>query len=238
MPPVEIINPEGAAPLLLIGDHAGNAIPEALGSLGVADADRQRHIGWDIGVDALGRRLSERLDATFVRQRYSRLVIDCNRDPASVEAVPVASDGTAIPGNIGISPVARQQRVAEIHAPYQAAIAAALAARLASHVLVSLHSFTPSLSGDSRPWHIGVLHNGGNDGFARRFLAWLVAHGDRPIGDNQPYRMDATDHTVPRHAFPAGRPYLELEVRQDLLGDAAGTEAMAALLATAIAAAL
>lgn len=233
-PPVEVINAGGIAPLLLIGDHAGNAIPQSLDALGIAEADRQRHIAWDIGVDALGRSLATRLDATFIRQRYSRLVIDCNRDPDTPEAVPEVSDGTAIPGNYGLDSAARAQRVAEIHAPYQAAIASALVARPGA-VLVSLHSFTPALAGGApRPWHLGVLHNGGNDGFARAFLAWLIANAGCTIGDNEPYRMDTTDHTVPRRAFADGRPYLELEVRQDLLGDAAGVEAIADLVATGL----
>ncbi|NJC08473.1 N-formylglutamate amidohydrolase [Polymorphobacter fuscus] len=235
MDPVEIVNPGGQAALLLIGDHAGNLVPAALGDLGVSDADRARHIGWDIGVDALGRQLADRLDAVFVRQRYSRLVIDCNRDPMSAEAVPDASDGTPVPGNMGAD---RGPRVAEIHIPYQAAIAAALAGRPTDHALVSLHSFTPVMAGVVRPWQIGVLHAGGNDRLALRLLAWLTARGDLVVGDNEPYRMDGTDHSVPRHCFPAGRPYVELEVRQDLIGDTAGVAAMAAVLAEGLLAAL
>lgn len=234
-PPVETVNPGGISPFLLIGDHAGNLVPTALGNLGVDARDLRRHIGWDIGVDALGRDLATRLDATFVRQRYSRLVIDCNRDPASPEAMPVISDGTPVPGNDGLAAKARQVRIEAIHEPYQAAIAAALAQ---TTVLVSLHSFTPALAGIARPWHIGVLHDGHNDAFAVRLLGWLLQHADRPIGDNAPYRMDSTDHTVPRQAFATARPYVELEVRQDLLGDAAGVASIAALLAAGLAAAL
>lgn len=233
-PPVEIFNPAGASRFLLIGDHAGNLVPTALGDLGVGAPDLQRHIAWDIGVNALGHDLATRIDATFVRQRYSRLVIDCNRDPESVEAMPAESDRTPVPGNADLTAQALQQRIAEIHQPYQAAIAATIAAR-ATTVLVSLHSFTPALAGVARPWHIGVLHNGHNDGFARRLLDWLGEHAGVPIGDNEPYRMDATDHTVPRHAFAAGLPYVELEVRQDLLDDAEGIAAIATLLAAGLA---
>lgn len=236
-PPVETVNPGGASPFLLIGDHAGNLIPTALGNLGVDARDLLRHIAWDIGVDALGRDLAARLDATFVRQRYSRLVIDCNRDPASVEAMPVISDATPVPGNDSLTPTGRQRRIEALHEPYQAAIAAALQAR-AHATLVSLHSFTPALAGIARPWHIGVLHDGRNDAFAVRLLGWLQQHADMPIGDNAPYRMDSTDYTVPRHAFAAARPYVELEVRQDLLGDATGVSRIAALLAAGLAAAL
>lgn len=238
LPPVEIVNPDGTSELLLIGDHAGNLIPSTLGTLGVAAHDLARHIGWDIGVDALGRSLAARLDAVFVRQRYSRLVIDCNRDPASAAAMPTESDGTAVPGNAGLDSAARRLRVAEIHEPYQLAVGSALAGRAGSGVLVSLHSFTPSLAGRARRWHLGVLHAGHNDAFARRVLDWLTRHGRLTIGDNEPYRMDATDHSVPRHAFDSGRLYVELEIRQDLLTGPAEVKMMADLLATALEAAM
>ncbi len=231
--PVEIVNPDGGALFLLTGDHAGNLVPSALGTLGVAADDMARHIGWDIGVEALGRNLAARLDAAFVRQRYSRLVIDCNRDPGSAEAMPVVSDGTRIPGNIGLSAADRHRRVVEIHEPYQAAVAAAFEARPGA-VLVALHSFTPAMAGVARPWHIGVLHDGHDDVFAQRLLDWLERNAGLPIGDNEPYRMDATDYTVPRHAFGAARPYVEVEVRQDLLGNAAGIDRIAALLAAGL----
>jgi predicted N-formylglutamate amidohydrolase len=221
-PVVTVINPQGRSPFLLIGDHAGNAIPAALGTLGLPTAQRVRHIAWDIGVAALGEALAERLDAVFVRQTYSRLVIDCNRDPLSAEAIPETSDGAIIPGNAGLSAPVRAERVAAIHTPYQDAIAAEIARRAAAGqgtLLVSLHSFTPVMAGVARPWQIGVLHDGANDGLALRLLALLQGRPGLVVGDNAPYRMDATDHTVPRHAFAAGLPYVELEIRQDLLGE-------------------
>ncbi len=240
-PAVRIINPQGRSPFLLIGDHAGNLIPRRLETLGLSEADRARHIAWDIGVGALGEALAARLDAVFVRQTFSRLVIDCNRDPQAADAVPEASDGTAIPGNAGLSEAARAARVAAIHAPYQQAITSEIARRAEEGletILVSLHSFTAALAGQgARPWHIGVLHDGRNDGFARRLLAGLMGAPGLIVGDNEPYRMDATDHTVPRHAFPA-LAYVELEVAQWRLGTAAEidgwSERLAPLLEKAV----
>lgn len=239
-PAVAVINPAGRSPFLLLGDHAGNAIPRALGALGVGAADRVRHVAWDIGVGALGAALAGRLDAVFVRQTYSRLVIDCNRDPRAADAIPETSDGTAIPGNFGIGAADRAARIADIHEPYQRAIAAEIARRAAAGqgtVLVSLHSFTPVMAGVKRPWEIGVLHGGGDEGFARHLLDRLRGRRGLVVGDNQPYRMDATDHTVPRHAFAAGWAYAELEIRQDLLSDtesiAGWTEMLAEVLSVA-----
>lgn len=219
-PPVIRHRSAGRSPFLLLGDHAGCAIPSSLGDLGLPESERHRHIGWDIGVAGLGRALSERLDATFLSQHYSRLVIDCNRDPASEGAMPDVSDGTAIPGNAALSAADRAARVAAIHAPYHAAISETLDARISAArptIVIALHSFTPIFGGSERPWHVGVLHGGGDARFARAVLDRLGQEAGLVIGDNQPYRMDETDHSVPRHCFPRGLPYLELEVRQDLI---------------------
>jgi predicted N-formylglutamate amidohydrolase len=231
--PVQIINPDGASDLLLIGDHAGKLVPSALGSLGISNRELARHIGWDIGIAALGQALAAALDAVFIRQTYSRLVIDCNRDPAQPDAMPVVSDGTRIPANEGLTAAARAARVAAIHEPYQAAIAAELARRDAAGrrtQLVSLHSFTPVMAGVARPWQVGVLHDKGELSLTHRTLERLRADPALTVGDNQPYSMDGIDHTVPRHAYP-DRPYVELEVRQDLIGDDAGVAAWAEQLA-------
>lgn len=196
-------------------------------------AEMERHIGWDIGVADLGRRLADRLDACFIEQRYSRLVIDCNRAPDRADAMPAISDGTVVPGNAGLDDAARAERVAAIHAPYQAAIAQMLADRDAAGretVIVSLHSFTPVLAGQVRPWDVGVLYDGGDTRFARDLLARLEEWPGLIVGDNAPYQMDDTDYTVPTHAYSASRAYAELEVRQDHLATAQGRESWAALL--------
>lgn len=232
--PVFLTNADGRSPFLLIGDHAGNRIPQSLGTLGLSEEDRTRHIAWDIGVMALGELLSARLGAAFLAQRYSRLVIDCNRDPQSQEAIMASSDGTVISGNRGLDDAARRGRIADIHAPYQRAIADQIASRAVAGrptILVALHSFTPSLAGVARPWHIGILHSDGRTDFALSLIAVLKMEAQLVVGDNEPYRMDATDLSIPLHAFPALLPYAEIEVRQDLLQDPQGRDHWSALLA-------
>ena len=209
-----------ASRFLLVADHAGREIPAALGDMGLSAAERERHIAWDIGIAMLGEALAERLGAALIRQRYSRLVIDCNRDPERPDAIPAVSDGTPIPANQAMTVTERAGRIAEIHAPYHAAISAELARRDGAGdgtVLVALHSFTPAMRGEQRPWHAGVLYGGGDESFARAVLSDLREALDAPVGDNQPYAMEGTDFTVPHHCFAAGRPYVELEIRQDLL---------------------
>ena len=231
--PVRIINPGGSASFLLLGDHAGNAIPSALGTLGLDDTERTRHIAWDIGIAALGATLAEAIDATFIRQTYSRLVIDCNRDPLAADAIPESSDGTVIPGNQALSGQHKSARIAAVHTPYQEAIAAELAQRDEEGretVLVALHSFTPSMAGVDRPWQVGVLYDGSDVSFATAVLHNLRTRSEFVVGDNQPYAMDGIDYTIPRHAYPSGRRYVELEIRQDLLGVPTGPRYWTAIL--------
>jgi predicted N-formylglutamate amidohydrolase len=226
---------------LLLGDHAGSCIPEGLARLGLSDAELGRHIALDLGVSALGAGLAQLLDAPFIEQRYSRLVIDCNRAPASDGSILLESDGTPIPGNAGLSDAQRVARRREIFDPYHRAIADALDARERSGpppVVVALHSFTPRMNGVARPWQVGVLHGDGNSHFACRLLAILQAQSGLVVGDNEPYRMDETDYTVPAHAFASARPYVELEIRQDQLADATGVMHIADVLAKALRAAV
>jgi predicted N-formylglutamate amidohydrolase len=240
-PPYFVRNPGAGAPLVLIGDHAGREIPRRLKGLGLPAAALDGHIAWDIGVAGLGARLSELLGATFISQRYSRLVIDCNRDPERPDSICEVSDGVAVPGNHRLGAAAMSARVEEIFEPYHARIAAELDARTAGGdrpIVVALHSFTPVLAGEARPWRFGVLHLGGSP-FSQAVLGGLrAAFGDDQVGDNQPYSMDGTDYTVPRHAVARGLDYLELEVRQDLIGDETGRAAVAARLAPILATAL
>ncbi len=239
--PVAIINSGGRSPFLLLGDHAGNAIPRRLGTLGLSSDELGRHIAWDIGVRATGELMAAMLDAVFVHQPYSRLVIDCNRDPASPEACMPVSDSILIAGNHALSASDRESRVTAIHRPYHDRIATILADRDSqgrATILIALHSFTPVMTGIPRPWDIGILYSGGNTSFARILLEVLSDTAGSMIGDNEPYRMDETDYTIPRHAFGNLAPYVEIEVRQDLIGDAEGQRRMGAELSHALEVAL
>jgi predicted N-formylglutamate amidohydrolase len=217
----------------LLGDHAGRAIPRRLGDLGLPPGALDLHIAWDIGVQGLGLRLADALDACFVRQTYSRLVIDCNRLPDAADAIPAVSDGVAIPGNVGLSAVDVAARLDGIWRPYQDGVARLLDERRRlgrRTALVSLHSFTPQMQGVSRPWRYGVLHRG-DSALSAHMLARLQAEFGDQVGDNKPYAMDGTDATIPLHADPRGLDYLELEVRQDLIEQDDGRDAVAGLLA-------
>ena len=115
-------NPRGTSAFLLLADHAGQRVPQALQDLGLPQAELDRHIGWDIGIAGTTRALAERLDAWAIEQTYSRLLIDCNRPLVSPTLIPEVSDGTVVPGNLGLEPQQRQQRIDAIHTPYHARI--------------------------------------------------------------------------------------------------------------------
>lgn len=240
-PAVRIENPSGASHFLLLGDHAGREVPERLQMLGLPIDELMRHIGWDIGVRGLGLCLAKSMDATFIHQSYSRLVVDCNRAPDSAGAILKVSDGTQVPGNIDLDPGAIDQRIAEIHAPYHLAIGREIEKRRAAGqatVLLALHSFTDRMAGVDRPWHVGILHDAGDTRFAKALMASLRELEGLEVGDNQPYRLDSIDYTVPLHAYAELIPYAEIEVRQDLLATDKGIADWCDLLGTALRAAL
>jgi predicted N-formylglutamate amidohydrolase len=238
--PAVLVNADGNSPFLLACDHAGNRIPRRLGTLGLSEADRQRHIAWDIGIAGVGRALAPLLDAALILQTYSRLVIDCNRDPAVASSIPEISEVTEIPGNLGLDAAARAGRQAAIFRPYHERIAAMLDRRAAEGrrtVLVALHSFTPVYEGVRRPWHAGVLYNR-DARLAHALLSLLREEGDLVVGDNEPYRVsDLTDYTVPVHGEKRGLPHVEIEIRQDLIampeGQARWAQRLARLLPAA-----
>lgn len=213
------------SPILLVCDHAGRQVPACLDSLGVPSSEYERHVAWDIGAGALTEALGKTLGATTFRQVYSRLVIDCNRPLSAPGSIAEVSDGTVVPGNQGLDAAARAARVSAIFTPYHARIAAELDRRrdagLAT-ILIAMHSFTPAMAGESRPWHAGVLYQR-DARFAQALLAELRAEPGLVVGDNQPYSVsDATDYAIPVHAEARGLAHVELELRQDLIADRAG----------------
>ena len=228
--PAEVLRAEGAAEFLLTADHAGRAIPRGLAGLGVSEAELGRHIAWDIGIAGVTRRLSALLDAPAVLQRYSRLVIDCNRPELSGSAFPAVSEATAIPGNAGLDEAAKAARRAAVFAPYHAAIERAIEAR-GRVVYVAMHSFTPVYLGAARPMHVAVLYNR-NPRFSRALAGLLREEPGLVVGENEPYRVsDESDYGVPVHAERRGLDYVEIEIRQDLIQDDAGQAAWAVRLA-------
>ena len=228
---------DGVSDFFLICDHAGARIPRGLGSLGLASGDLRRHIALDIGIAEVAHHLSAELGATLVLQPYSRLVIDCNRPLHRPDSIARISERTVIPGNAAVTPDQAAQRAREIFAPYHACIREQLDARLRRGqrtLLLALHSFTPVYLGESRPWHAGMLYHR-DPRLAQALGAALRTDPALIVGDNQPYSVDDdTDYSIPEYGERRGLPHVEIEIRQDLIGDDAGQRQWASRLARAL----
>ena len=224
-PPVQRLGVDATSPFLLTADHAGRLIPKALGDLGLDEVERSRHIAWDIGIRAVTERLAKTLGATAILQAWSRLVIDCNRRPGVASSIPEISETTVIPGNLHLTDADREARRSEVFAPYHDAIAAEIAARKSRGqptLYIAMHSFTPVFKGTARPMHVAVLYNRAPR-LSRALAAFLRAEPGLVVAENEPYSVsDDTDYGVPVHAERGGLDYVEIEIRQDLITDAAG----------------
>ncbi len=238
--PVLEVNRTGRSNFVILVDHAGQRIPRRLRDLGLPAAQLQRHIAWDIGALGLARRMAAMLDAPLLAQNYSRLVIDCNRDPGVASSIPTVGEYTEIPGNIGLTASEIAARRAAIFDPYHERVRALLDERAAagrSTILVAQHSMTDVFMGVRREMHAAVLYNRDRR-FAGLLLDLLRLDGHLHIGDNEPYFVsDETDYSIPRHGEARGLPHVEIEVRQDLIGDDAGQEAWAERICRALQAA-
>lgn len=211
---------DAGGPFVIVCEHASNRLPRALGLLGLTPPDLERHIAFDPGAAALAAGIAERTAGALIRQRYSRLAIDCNRSPELPDAITTLSETTIIPGNRDLSREAREERIAVIWRPFHDALAELLDRRMAGGrptVLVTIHSFTPVYRGVPRPWHAGVITTPERR-FADRVLAELRRDRSLVVGDNEPYSAkDNVDYTIRRHGFERGIANVMVEVRNDLL---------------------
>jgi len=231
---------QGRSRFVIVVDHASPRIPKRLGDLGLPSSELHRHIAWDIGSLAVAQRVSAALDAPLVAQSYSRLVIDCNRDPAVSTSIPTVGESVEIPGNFGLSALQRAERRAEIFDPYHEHVRALLDERLAAGrptILVAQHSMTDTFRGVRRAMHAAILYNRDRR-FAGLVLDVLRRESQLLVADNEPYFVsDATDYTIPMHGEARGLPHVEIEIRQDLILEEVGQAAWAERISSALRAA-
>jgi predicted N-formylglutamate amidohydrolase len=235
-PPVIVVNEAGQSPFVLLCEHASRLLPMGYGRLGLAPAEFDRHIAWDLGAAEVATRLAGLLDAPLFLAGYSRLLIDLNRPPDSTTSIPEVSEATAIPGNVGIGAAERRRRRALWFDPFHEAVASHLDARHGrATAVVGVHSFTPVFEGVSRPWHAGVLFREA-EAFGEELTAAIAARSGALVGRNEPYRVSLDhDYTVPIHGDARGLPSVLIEVRQDLVSDVLGIERWSYKLSTALA---
>jgi len=218
--PFEIIEGHRSHGLVLAADHAGRALPAEYGDLGLPASEFERHIAYDIGVEALTRELAAALDAPAVMANFSRLLIDANRGEDDPTLIRQLYDGTVIPANYPMSTKERERRLANFWRPYHDALGDMVESvaqqTSAAPFIVSIHSFTPQMQGRPRPWHVGLLWDK-DDRAVRPLIDMLSADPELVVGDNEPYDGALRGDTMFRHAIVKGYAHVLIEVRQDLI---------------------
>ena len=218
--PFSVFNANCSSNLLFTSDHNGSAIPTKLQNLGVPLNELRRHVAYDIGIDSVAHALSARFNAPLIVANYSRLVIDCNRHPGAAGSIPSVSDNTVVPGNKNLSDEDTAFRKNEIFDTYHSSIGRQISVMRSENktpILISLHSFTPVISGQFRPWEIGILWK--DD---RRLSTPLIKKLREPkelnIGDNKPYSgSEPAGYTIDYHVEPLNLLSVAVEFRQDLI---------------------
>jgi predicted N-formylglutamate amidohydrolase len=233
-------NSAGRSNFVIVVDHASARIPRRLGNLGLPAAELSRHIAWDIGALEVAQRMARMLDAVLLAQNYSRLVIDCNRDPKVASSIPVMSESSGVPGNLNLSAADAAIRRREVFDPYHERIRQVLDQRLAAGrktLLIAQHTMTNLYKTSRREMHAAVLYNRDRR-FAGLVLDQLRLEKELIVADNEPYFVsDATDYTIPHHGERRSLPHVEIEIRQDLVSHAAGQAHWAARIVRALIAA-
>ncbi len=233
-PPFRLRAGAPGAPLVFVCDHASCALPARLGGLGLSAGKIGGHIGWDPGAAPVTELLAAHFDAPAAWSGYSRLAIDCNRDPEHPTSILEESDGVPVPGNRNLDSGERERRRRELFEPYHRAVAGLLDGCGPLRAFVAVHSFTPEMGGVRRPWHVGVLWRA-DAALAQPLLAALGETPGVRVGDNRPYSArDGRSYTTSRHAEPRGIPHVGLEIRNDLIRDGDGQELWAARIAAAL----
>jgi predicted N-formylglutamate amidohydrolase len=236
-PPFQVLEAEPAFPALLVCDHATNRVPARLDQLGVSPVDLNTHFAIDIGAADVTRALAAGMSLPAVLCEYSRLVVDCNRKLDDPTAFPLWAEELPVPGNHGLTHDERQARADALYWPYHRAVRdrlTALESMARAPALLAIHSFTPTMNGESRPWDIGILWDK-DPRIPVPLLEALAGLPDIHVGDNEPYSgKHPHDFTVDYHAEEAGLPHVSIEIRQDLIATGEGAARWARILEDAL----
>jgi predicted N-formylglutamate amidohydrolase len=212
--------------LLLLCDHANNAIPAEYGSLGLPPREFDRHIAYDIGAGPVTLGLARTFNCPALLTNTSRLLIDPNRGLDDPTLIMKLSDGAIVPGNAELTDGEKRLRIERYWKPYHRAISAQIDAALAAGFvpfLVSIHSFTPHWQGKSRPWHAGILWDR-DPRLAQLMLEGLRRQEGVIVGDNEPYHGALEGDTLNTHGTKRGLAHALVEIRQDLIETKSGVD--------------
>ena len=223
---VEVSRRDAPSKIILVCEHASSHIPKVFKSLGISPTAQQSHAAWDPGAMSVARYMARDLDATLVASTVSRLVYDCNRSPDASDAMPTRSEVHDVPGNVGLTDAQRQARVARYYTPFHQTLTSVIASRT-DPVIMTVHSFVPVYNGKTRDVEIGILH----DTDSVLADAMLRVANSHIVRRNDPYGpQDGVTHTLKEHAVKHGHLNVMIEVRNDLIADETGQEAVAKTL--------
>ena len=228
---------DSLSPILLTCEHATNDLPFSRGIGSVQRRVLRTHWGFDIGAWELTLELARRLDLGAIGGRWSRLLIDLNRHAGDPTLVRRKAGATVLPWSDGLDASELERRLLEYHAPYHAELDRLIVRRLLRGVrplLVALHSFTPRLGREARPFEIGVLYNHHSE--AARRLGRALSRAGFDVRYNEPYSgLRGMMYAVERHGAHHGLPCLELELNQELFRHKHAARELAARIAPALA---
>ena len=212
------------SPIMFCCDHASNFVPKKFNNLGLQNYLLKSHIAYDIGARSLTLELAKLINTTAILGKYSRLLVDLNRSPSHHNIIPRSSDKANIPLNANLTQSDFQNRITKYYLPYHKALDMKLKMMdkkfKCKTSLICIHSFTPSLKGKKlRPWHIGLLHR--NDlRLVQPISNYLKLHKKLKVANNVPYSgYDEINYTMTKHGELDKRPFISIEIRNDLIRD-------------------
>ncbi len=223
--------------LFLTCEHASNRVPAPLAATPADEPWLETHWAWDIGAAQVTRALARATGSPAVLSRFSRLVCDPNRLPTDHTWIREQVEGHAVGFNRELGSAERRRRLVAYHHAFHQTLGDAIAERMLEERppwLLSIHSFTGVYEGERRGMDVGVLFDD--------YVTPAVEFARRLRGQgletalNEPYSgLRGLIYSANRHGRCFGLPYLELEIRNDLIDTEAGvtqlTDALLAALA-------
>ena len=207
-----------SGPYVFCCEHATNHFGPTPAS-GTDRALLDTHWAVDLGAAKLTELLVQDTDGVGIFATYSRLLLDPNRSLKSKSLIVKSIEGNQLICNRNLDASEREYRIECLHQGYHDGLNAALTLRLVRGPvgLVSMHSFTPIWAGVARDVEIGVLFDA-NDQMAEEMIEYLISEGFR-CKANEPYsgRTGELMYAANRHGLFHEVPYIEFEVRQDLI---------------------
>ena len=213
--------------ILIIADHASNYLPKENNKLGLTNAFLNQHIAFDIGIKELSLDLSNRLKCRVIQGKYSRLLIDLNRDLDDPTVIPEIVDKKIIPGNIGLGKSELRLRIEKIYNKYHHEIDQTIKNKKVK-VILSLHSFNPIFKNKRRTLEFGILSN--EDKNLSSIIINQLKLQKLNVGDNKPYSGNLIGDSMNRHGLRNKLPHALIEVRNDLLSNPTKIKGVSRLL--------